>query len=316
MKKLFAVLLSMILLVGCFAGCASQASDSDLEFVQNKGKLIVGITDYAPMDYKDDNGEWIGFDADLARLFAKELGVEIEFFVIADWSKKVFELDSKNIDVIWNGMTINDELKATTNCSKPYVLNAQVIITKADIAANYTTADSIKELTIAVENGSTGEDVLKDLGITDYVAVDTQSKAIMEVAAGTSEACIVDIKIAIYRLIDCIAFGYCDSGKSRTHSKSIIANTGHTIGNDNRSEVGAKEERTTANTGHTIRNDHRGEAGATLERTLANAGHALGNDHRGEAVAKSERTFANLFHKFTFIYGRNDNICIFASANT
>lgn len=196
MKKLFAVLLSMILLVGCFAGCASQASDSDLEFVQNKGKLIVGITDYAPMDYKDDNGEWIGFDADLARLFAKELGVEIEFFVIADWSKKVFELDSKNIDVIWNGMTINDELKATTNCSKPYVLNAQVIITKADIAANYTTADSIKELTIAVENGSTGEDVLKDLGITDYVAVDTQSKAIMEVAAGTSEACIVDITAA------------------------------------------------------------------------------------------------------------------------
>ena len=196
MKKMFAIVLSLIMSASCFAGCAAETSDSDLDYVKDNGKLIVGITDYAPMDYKDENGEWTGFDAELARLFAKELGVEIEFFVIADWSKKVFELDSKNIDVIWNGMTINDELKATTNCSKPYVLNAQVIVTKADIAGNYTTADSIKDLTIAVENGSTGEGVLKDLGITDYVAVDDQSKAIMEVAAGTSEACIVDITAA------------------------------------------------------------------------------------------------------------------------
>ena len=108
MKKIIAMILSVILVMSLFAGCGAKKSDSDLAYVKDKGKLIVGITDYAPMDYKDENGNWTGFDAEFAQLVAKELGVEVEFFVIADWSKKVFELDSMNIDCIWNGMTINE----------------------------------------------------------------------------------------------------------------------------------------------------------------------------------------------------------------
>ena len=196
MKKMIALALALVLTISCFAGCTSNKSDSDLAYIQNKGKLVVGITEYKPMDYKDENGEWTGFDAELSRLFAQELGVECEFFVIADWSKKVFELDSKNIDVIWNGMTIDDELLNTTSCSDPYVVNAQVLVMKADALASYPDAASIKDLSIAVENGSTGEKVAKAAGCTNLVAVKDMATALMEVAAGTSQACVVDITAA------------------------------------------------------------------------------------------------------------------------
>ena len=196
MKKFIALVLALVLTASCFAGCTSNASDSDLAYIQNKGKLVVGITEYVPMDYKDENGEWTGFDAELSRLFAQELGVECEFLVIADWSKKVFELDSKNIDVIWNGMTIDDELLNTTSCSDPYVVNAQVLVMKADALASYPDAASIKDLSIAVENGSTGEKAAKAAGCTNLVAVQDMATALMEVAAGTSQACVVDITAA------------------------------------------------------------------------------------------------------------------------
>ena len=107
----------------------ASESDSDVAYIQDKGKLIVGITEFEPMDYKDANGEWIGFDADMAKLVAKKLGVEIEFVVI-DWDMKVNELDSKNIDVVWNGMTLTDGVKAAMECSNAYCENAQVVITK------------------------------------------------------------------------------------------------------------------------------------------------------------------------------------------
>ena len=103
--------------------------DSDVQYIQGKGKLVVGITEFAPMDYKDSNGEWIGFDADMAKLVAEKLGVEIEFVVI-DWDMKVNELDSKNIDMVWNGMTLTDGVQAAMECSNAYCENAQVVITK------------------------------------------------------------------------------------------------------------------------------------------------------------------------------------------
>jgi len=195
MKKIIALILAVLMVVTCFAAC-SAADASDLEYIKKKGKLIVGITDYEPMDYKDANGEWTGFDAEFARLFAKELGVEVEFFVIADWGKKVFELDSKNIDCIWNGMTINEELLKTTNCSDPYVVNAQVVVMKADKVGQYADAASLKDLTVAVESGSTGESAAKAAGITNLVASQDQAKALMEVKAGTADACVIDITMA------------------------------------------------------------------------------------------------------------------------
>ena len=196
MKKLIALILVGILTLALFAGCAPNANDSDLAYVQGNGKLIVGITDYAPMDFKDANGNWTGFDAELARLFAEELGVECEFVVLTDWSKKFYELSTKNIDVIWNGMTITDEVKLNTNCSDPYVLNAQVLVMKASAIGQYTTVESLSGLKFAVENGSAGQEVLDDKGLKNYVALQDQAAALMEVAAGTSDACVIDITMA------------------------------------------------------------------------------------------------------------------------
>ena len=195
MKKIFAMLLTVVLVLSLFAGCGSSG-DSDLAYIKDKGKLIVGITDYAPMDYKDENGEWTGFDAEFARLVAKELGVDVEFFLIADWSKKVFELDSKNIDCIWNGMTINEELLSICSVSDPYVINAQVVVMKADAIANYPDAASLVDLKFAAENGSAGQTAAQDIGVKDIVAVQDQAAALMEVAAGTADACVIDITMA------------------------------------------------------------------------------------------------------------------------
>ena len=107
----------------------ASETDSDVKYIQDKGTLIVGITEFAPMDYKSADDEWIGFDADMAKLVAEKLGVEVQFIVI-DWDMKVNELDSKNIDAVWNGMTLTDGVKAAMECSNAYCENAQVVITK------------------------------------------------------------------------------------------------------------------------------------------------------------------------------------------
>ena len=195
MKKLFAMLLVLVLALSLVA-CGGNKEESDLKYVQNKGKMIVGITDYAPMDFKDENGEWTGFDAEFAQMVCDELDVECEFFVLADWGKKFYELETKNIDVIWNGMTITDEVKLNTNCSDPYVVNAQVLVMKADVVGNYPDAESLKDLSFAVENGSAGQAALDAIGITNYVTLQDQAAALMEVAAGTSDACVIDITMA------------------------------------------------------------------------------------------------------------------------
>ena len=109
MKKLIAVILALVFTL-CLTACGAEETASDLEYVTNNGKIVVGITDFAPMDYEDENGEWIGFDADMAKEFAEYLGVEVEFIVI-DWDNKIFELENKSIDVVWNGMTLTDKVK-------------------------------------------------------------------------------------------------------------------------------------------------------------------------------------------------------------
>ena len=194
MKKLFAMTLCLLLTLSLFAGC-TKAEGSDIEYIKDKGTMVVGITVYPPMDYQDENGEWIGFDAEFAKLVAKELGVKAEF-VIIDWTKKFTELSIKEIDCIWNGMTITDDVKNNTSYTNPYVINAQVVVTKADVAANYKSADSIKDIFIAVENSSAGMEALEAVGITDYTALLDQAAALMEVASGTSEGCVIDITMA------------------------------------------------------------------------------------------------------------------------
>ena len=172
----------------------TPAAESDMAYVKEKGTLIVGMTDFATMDYKDENGEWIGFDADMAKAFAESLGVEVEFLEI-NWDNKLMELDTKGIDVIWNGMTINDEVKAGASVSEPYCRNGQVVVVPADKAEDYQTVESLSGLNFAVENGSQGAAQLDELGLS-YVAKTTQADALMEVASGASDACVIDLLMA------------------------------------------------------------------------------------------------------------------------
>ena len=172
----------------------TPAAESDMAYVKEKGTLVVGMTDFKPMDYKDETGEWIGFDADMAKAFAESLGVEVEFIEI-NWDNKLMELDTKGIDVIWNGMTINDEVKAGASVSEPYCRNGQVVVVPADKAEDYQTVESLSGLNFAVENGSQGAAQLDELGLT-YVAKTTQADALMEVASGASDACVIDLLMA------------------------------------------------------------------------------------------------------------------------
>jgi polar amino acid transport system substrate-binding protein len=216
MKKLFALMMALLMVMslaacgnsssdesstttaaeaGSTAGTEAEASeDSDLAYVQEKGTLVVGITDFAPMDYKDDNGEWTGFDAEMAKSFAESLGVSVEFVEI-DWDNKVLELDGKTIDCVWNGMTLTDEVTSAMECSNAYCNNAQIVIVPSDKADQYQDVDSLSDLSFAVEAGSAGEEQVSSLGL-NYTAVKAQSDALMEVAAGTSDAAVIDSLMA------------------------------------------------------------------------------------------------------------------------
>ena len=166
----------------------------DVAYIQQKGSLIVGITDFAPMDYKNDKGEWIGFDADVAKKVAESLGVEIEFIEI-DWDNKILELQNKSIDVVWNGMTLTDEVANAMECSKPYCNNAQVVVLKKEDADKYPDVASLKDLQFAVEAGSAGEAAAEENGFS-FTSITTQADTLMEISAGTSDASIIDLLMA------------------------------------------------------------------------------------------------------------------------
>ena len=214
-KKLLSLALAGALglsLTACGGGTASQPStnpstqpseaqesaaqtESDLQYVKDKGTLVVGITYFEPMDYKaEGSDEWIGFDADMAKEFAESLGVSVEFQEIT-WDYKVEELNSKAIDCVWNGMTLTDEVLSAMGTSTPYCTNYQVLVYSSDKAADFEGLTSLEGLNVAVESGSAGEDAAVALGATT-VPVQSQANTLMEVAAGTSDAAVIDVLMA------------------------------------------------------------------------------------------------------------------------
>lgn len=194
MKRIISlVLVLMLAFTSMFA--LTSCGGSDYEYIKQKGTLVVGITVYPPMDYLED-GEWTGFDAEMARLAGEELGVTVQF-VIIDWNKKAAELQSKNIDLIWNGMTASAELDESMDFSVSYAENKQVVVTKKANESTYTSAGAIKNVKIAVEDGSAGHTVASDtVKGTNIVPVGDQSSALLEVKSGTSEVAIIDQTMA------------------------------------------------------------------------------------------------------------------------
>ncbi len=167
---------------------------SDLAYIQNKGEMIVGITEYEPMNYKDGKDEWTGFDTEFAEMVAKKLGVTAKFVVI-EWDGKIMELDSKAIDCVWNGMTLTDEVLKGMSCTNPYVVNAQVLVMKKDKINTYKKVEDLKGVTFVAEAGSAGEKAIQEAGYT-CTGVTAQSDALLEVSSGAADACVIDITMA------------------------------------------------------------------------------------------------------------------------
>ncbi len=217
MKKFLSVILALAMVacvVAGFAGCSKSGKDenaasstsqsdstvktvADLDKVKDANKIVVGITDYEPIDYKvKGSDEWVGFDADLVRAVADKMGIKVEFVVI-NWDNKFIELNSGTIDCIWNGMTVSDSVKTNCYISDAYAGNSQVVVMKKDSLSKYADADAIKnaDLTIAVEKGSAGETEAKKLS-KNVVSLSAQSDALKEVKSGTADACIIDSTMA------------------------------------------------------------------------------------------------------------------------
>ena len=194
MKKIISIVMAVLMLALCMTACQAPAADKgDVEAVKDAGKLVVGVTVYEPMDYLDKDNEWTGFDAELAKMFADTLGVNCQL-VIINWNNKVAELNSKQIDLIWNGMTASDELGEQIDFSVSYAKNAQVAVVKK---GSTLTKDGVKDATIAVENGSAGAAVAeKDIKGTKINKVTAMVDALNEVKGGTSQVAIVDITMA------------------------------------------------------------------------------------------------------------------------
>ena len=178
------------------ASAVSESADSDLAYIKGKGKMTIGYTVYEPMNYTDADGNFTGFDTELATAVCEKLGVEPEFVEI-NWDTKIVELDAKSIDCIWNGMTITDDIQQNAACTKAYAKNAQVVVVK-DGTEYASTADLVGK-TVVAEAGSAGESTIADdenLAQADYISKSVQTDCLMEVAAGTADAAVLDLTLA------------------------------------------------------------------------------------------------------------------------
>jgi len=196
-KLMLAVLMVLVMVAAAFAGC-QQAEKADWEYIKAKGEMIVGITYYEPMNYLDGEGNLVGFDTEFTNALCEELGVTPEFIVI-NWDTKEVELSSKNIDCIWNGLTVLEERKENMDFSQSYIKNKQIaVIRKAD-ADKYTDTKSMADAKLTAEAGSAGETAVKEdkvLGQADYTGVSYQSNALLEVKSGTADIAVIDYVMA------------------------------------------------------------------------------------------------------------------------
>ena len=181
---------------GSAAASASETAASDLDYIKKKGKMVIGYTVYEPMNYTDADGNFTGFDTELATAVCEKLGVEPEFVEI-NWDTKVVELDAKSIDCIWNGMTLTDDIMANTATTKAYAKNAQVVVVKD--GTDYSSTADLVGKTVVAEAGSAGEAAIEgdeNLAQADYVSKSVQTDCLMEVAAGTADAAVLDLTLA------------------------------------------------------------------------------------------------------------------------
>ncbi|MBO4897191.1 MAG: transporter substrate-binding domain-containing protein [Clostridia bacterium] len=180
--------------------------ESDFDYIKSKGKMVIGITEFLPMNFKDGSGEWTGFETDFATAVCEKLGVAIEFAEI-DWDNKQNELNSKSIDCIWNAMCITDERKESMSISIPYMGNKQVLITKKEDVKKYL--NGVDGARVVAEKGSGGEDLINGdafFANAEFIPVNSQSTALLKVKSGTADIAVVDYVLTIGFLVECTDF--------------------------------------------------------------------------------------------------------------
>jgi polar amino acid transport system substrate-binding protein len=195
--KIIALVLSGLMMLTILAGCG--ASHKDWEDIGPNGEMIIGVTPNPPMNYQDETGAWtLGFDTEFAEAVCEILGVSAKFVEI-DWTAKETELKAKNIDAVWNGMTITPERAKEMDISTPYMNNRPVIVVRAGDFDTYRSADDLAGVVLVAESGSTLEECVNEQAIfanAAYTPVDTQIKGMMEVLAGTADMTVVDGTLA------------------------------------------------------------------------------------------------------------------------
>lgn len=193
MKRVVSILVALVLMMSMTA----FAAESDLAYIQEKGNLVIGITEYAPMNYYE-NGELIGFDTEFAEALCEKMGITAEFQII-DWSNKEVELNSKAIDCIWNGFTVSEERRQNMQFSESYMKNKQVIVIRAEDAEKYADLAAVAGAALVAEEGSAGESAIQadaTLASAIYTPIPTQAACLMELKAGTADAAVLDVVMA------------------------------------------------------------------------------------------------------------------------
>lgn len=218
MKRIIALVMAVLMMATLFVGCAEKAADTatgdqagekatqaktettnDLDKIKKAGVLKIGYTEYAPMNYKDDDGKLVGFDTEYAELVCAELGVKPEFILI-NWDTKEVDLNSGKIDCIWNGFTITPEREENLDFTTPYLNNKQVAVVRKADAEKYADFKALTTAKLTAEKGSAGETAIVDseeFEKASYVESDLQTSAIMAVKAMTADACVVDYTVAL-----------------------------------------------------------------------------------------------------------------------
>ena len=211
MKKIIGLLFSITLVVSLVACSGNNKSDSgndeSLNYILEKGEFVLGLDDsFPPMGFRDEEDNIVGFDIDLAEAVAKKLGVKLVIQPI-DWTAKEEELNTKNIDCIWNGFSINEERLEQVTMSKPYLGNTISFVVVNDNSIE--TVDDMVGKRLAVQSGSSAEDALdlddnKELkdSLAEINAFATYETALLDLETGNSDAVLMDSVVANYMIYE------------------------------------------------------------------------------------------------------------------
>ena len=185
-KRIVALALAVLTLMAVLAGCSTKEK-------KNENELVIGMTYYQPMNYKDENGKLVGFETEFAQAVCEELGMTPVFKEIT-WSNKIIELDASNVDVLWNGMTALPELRNQILFSNTYMKNSQIAVIRKEDAKKYTDLKSMEGARVVAEAGSSGEAAIKNVPELkkSFTPVEAQATTFTEVKSKTADISIVD----------------------------------------------------------------------------------------------------------------------------